>query len=68
MVKCFVWVDETRPRGQGARLTAWELHNAGIDHRIVPDNAGAWLMSNKRVDLLITGADRIAANGDTANK
>lgn len=64
----FIWVDETRPRGQGARLTAWELHNAGIDHRIVPDNAGAWLMSNKRVDLLITGADRIAANGDTANK
>ncbi len=64
----FVWVDETRPRSQGARLTAWELYQAGVPHRIVPDNAGAWLMSQGKVDIMITGADRIAANGDTANK
>jgi len=64
----FVYVDETRPRSQGARLTAWELANEGIDHSIVPDNAGAYLMSKGMVDLVITGADRIAANGDTANK
>jgi S-methyl-5-thioribose-1-phosphate isomerase len=64
----FVWVDETRPRGQGARLTAWELQNVGIPHKIVPDTAGAWLMSQGKVDLMIVGADRIAANGDTANK
>lgn len=64
----FVWVDETRPRGQGARLTAWELGNAGIPHQIAPDTAGAWLMSQQKVDMMIVGADRIAANGDTANK
>lgn len=64
----FVYVDETRPRSQGARLTAWELHNAGIPHVIIPDNAGAHLMSQGKIDLVITGADRIAANGDTANK
>ncbi len=64
----FVWVDETRPRGQGAKLTAWELQNENIQHRIVPDNAGAWLMSQQKVDMMIVGADRIAANGDTANK
>jgi eIF-2B alpha/beta/delta-like uncharacterized protein len=63
-----VWVDETRPRSQGARLTAWELFNEGVPHQIVPDNAGAWLMSAGNVDLMIAGADRIAANGDTANK
>ncbi len=63
-----VWVDETRPRSQGARLTAWELGQAGIPHVIIPDNAGAWLMSQGQVDLMIVGADRIAANGDTANK
>jgi methylthioribose-1-phosphate isomerase len=66
--KVFVYVDETRPRSQGARLTAWELHNAGIPHLIIPDNAGAHLMSQGKIDLIITGADRIAANGDTANK
>ncbi|PLW96401.1 MAG: S-methyl-5-thioribose-1-phosphate isomerase [Marinilabiliales bacterium] len=66
--KFFVWADETRPRSQGARLTAWELVNAGIDHAIVPDNAGAWLMEKGDVDMIIVGADRIAANGDTANK
>ena len=66
--KIFVYVDETRPRSQGARLTAWELMNEEVPHTIVPDNAGAFLMSQGRVDMIITGADRIAANGDTANK
>jgi len=64
----FVYADETRPRGQGGRLTAWELSNAGIPHAIIPDHAGAWLMSRGKIDLVLTGADRIAANGDTANK
>ena len=66
--KVFVYVDETRPRMQGARLTAWELQQAGIPHLIVPDNAGAWLMAGGKVDLMIVGADRIAVNGDVANK
>ncbi len=66
--KVFVYVDETRPRGQGARLTAWELKNAGVPHVIIPDNAAASLMAQGKIDLVITGADRIAANGDTANK
>lgn len=64
----FVYADETRPRNQGARLTAWELGNEGIPHLIVPDNAGAHLMSKGMIDFVITGADRIAANGDAANK
>ena len=64
----FVYADETRPRGQGARLTAWELNNEQVPHLIIPDNAGAFLMSQGKVDLVITGADRIAANGDVANK
>ncbi len=64
----FVYADETRPRNQGARLTAWELQNEGIQHLIVPDNAGAHLMSRGMIDFVIVGADRIAANGDTANK
>ncbi len=64
----FVYVDETRPRGQGARLTAWELHNAGVPHVIIPDNAAASLMASGKIDLVIVGADRIAANGDVANK
>ena len=64
----FVYVDETRPRGQGARLTAWELQNEKIPFIIVPDNTGALLMSKGKIDIIITGADRIAANGDTANK
>lgn len=63
-----VYVDETRPRAQGARLTAWELNAGGIDHHIIPDNAAAWLMKQGKIDLVITGADRIAVNGDTANK
>jgi len=66
--KVFVYVDETRPRGQGARLTAWELNQEGVPHVIIPDNAGASLMAQGKVDMVITGADRIAANGDTANK
>jgi len=64
----FVYVDETRPRGQGSRLTAWELNQAGVPHRIIPDHAGASLMAQGKVDLMITGADRIALNGDVANK
>ncbi|MEI6764684.1 MAG: S-methyl-5-thioribose-1-phosphate isomerase [Bacteroidota bacterium] len=64
----FVYADETRPRSQGARLTAWELKNENIPHQIIPDNAGAWLMSQGKIDMMIVGADRIAANGDTANK
>lgn len=64
----FVYVDETRPRGQGARLTAWELHNQQIPHVIIPDNAAASLMAQKKIDLVIVGADRIARNGDVANK
>lgn len=64
----FVWTDETRPRGQGARLTAWELKNEGVPHKIVPDNAGAYLMSAGMTDIMFVGADRIARNGDAANK
>ena len=64
----FVWVDETRPRGQGSRLTAWELGQHGVDHRVIADNATATLMKEGKVDLVIVGADRIAANGDVANK
>ncbi len=64
----FVWVDETRPRSQGARLTAWELKNENVAHKIIADNATAHLMSQGQIDMIITGADRIAANGDTANK
>ena len=64
----FVYVDETRPRYQGAKLTAWELHNNGVPHVIIPDSAGAALMAKGEVDIVIVGADRIAANGDVANK
>lgn len=63
----FVYVSETRPRLQGMQLTAWELWQEGIDHRIIPDGASAYYMS-QGVDFIITGADRIAANGDFANK
>jgi len=63
-----VWVDETRPRAQGARLTAWELAGEGIPHAVIADNAAAYLMSRGEVDLVIVGADRIAANGDVVNK
>lgn len=64
----FVYVDETRPRGQGARLTAWELQNEQIPYVIIPDNAAATLMSQGKIDMVIVGADRIARNGDVANK
>ena len=64
----FVYVDETRPRNQGAKLTAWELLNENVPHAIISDNAGAHLMSIGKIDIIITGADRIARNGDTANK
>jgi methylthioribose-1-phosphate isomerase len=63
-----VWVGETRPLLQGARLTAWELEQLAIDHSVIPDAAAGALMGRGEVDLVITGADRIAANGDTANK
>lgn len=63
-----VWVDETRPYLQGARLTAWELRQAGVDHTLIPDMAAGPLMAQGEVDVILVGADRIAANGDTANK
>ncbi|MBU1946839.1 MAG: S-methyl-5-thioribose-1-phosphate isomerase [Nanoarchaeota archaeon] len=64
----FVFVDETRPRLQGSQLTAWELANENIPHAIIADNAAGYYMKKGEVDIVITGADRIAANGDTANK
>jgi methylthioribose-1-phosphate isomerase len=63
-----VWVDETRPLLQGSRLTAWELERVGISHAVIADSAAASLMAAGEVDCVVTGADRIAANGDTANK
>ena len=63
-----VWVDETRPRNQGASLTAWELRQAGVPHTVIADNAGGHLMQHGRVDLCIVGCDRVAANGDACNK
>lgn len=63
-----VWVDETRPRLQGARLTAWELMEAGIPMHLIADNAAGHLMRAGKVDVVIFGADRVAANGDVANK
>jgi len=67
-VSFFVWVDETRPRLQGSKLTAWELLNEGIDHAVIADNAAGHYFQRGEVDLVITGADRIVANGDFANK
>ena len=64
----FVYADETRPRCQGARLTAWELQGEGIPHAIIADNAAGYLMRRGEIDMVIVGADRIAANGDVANK
>ena len=63
-----VWVDETRPRNQGASLTAWELTQSDINHTIIADNTGGHLMQSGMVDMVITGADRVSANGDVANK
>jgi len=67
-VPVHVWVDETRPRNQGAALTAWELLSHGVPHTVVVDNAGGHLMQSGQVDLCITGTDRTAANGDVCNK
>ena len=66
--KVFVYVDETRPRNQGSRLTAWELAMENIPHSIIADNAAGFYMKRGEVAMVITGADRIAANGDVANK
>jgi len=63
-----VWVDETRPRNQGARLTAWELDQHGVKHTVIPDNTGGHLMQNGMVDLVIVGSDRTTKTGDVANK
>lgn len=63
-----VWVDETRPRNQGASLTAWELGHHGVPHTVIPDNTGGHLMQHRMVDLAIVGTDRVAANGDVCNK
>jgi len=63
-----VWVDETRPVMQGSRLTAWEMIREGIPHRLISDVAAGLVMKQGEVDLVVVGADRIAANGDTANK
>ncbi len=66
--KIFVWVDETRPRLQGARLTAWEMVQEGIEHAIIADNAAGYFMRKGEIDMVIVGADRITSNGDVANK
>ena len=63
-----MWVDETRPRNQGAALTAFELGAHGVPHTIIVDNAGGHLMQQELVDLCIVGTDRVTANGDVANK
>ena len=63
-----VWVDETRPRNQGASLTAWELAQHGVPHTVISDNAGGHLMQHGKVDMVIVGADRVTANGDVCNK
>ena len=63
-----VWVDETRPRNQGASLTAWELGQHGVPHTVIPDNTGGHLMQHAMVDMAIVGTDRVAANGDVCNK
>jgi methylthioribose-1-phosphate isomerase len=63
-----VWVDETRPRNQGAKLTAYELGQNGVPHTLIPDNSGGHLMQHKQVDIVIVGADRTTRSGDVANK
>jgi methylthioribose-1-phosphate isomerase len=63
-----VWVDETRPRNQGASLTTWELGQHGVPHTVIPDNTGGHLMQHGQVDLVIVGTDRVTANGDVCNK
>lgn len=66
--KIFVYVDETRPRLQGAKLTSWELMNENIPHAVIADNASGYYMSKREISLVMVGADRIAANGDVVNK
>ena len=63
-----VYVDETRPRNQGAQLTAWELNNHGVPHTLIVDNAGGHLMQHGQVDMVIVGTDRTTADGDVCNK
>src|SRR3954468_20545304 len=63
-----VWVDETRPRNQGAALTAWELGQHGVPHTVIPDNTGGHLMQHGMVDMVIVGTDRVTADGDVCNK
>jgi methylthioribose-1-phosphate isomerase len=67
-IEVHVWVDETRPRNQGARLTAWELNQHGVPHTVIPDNVGGHLMQHQLVDLVIVGTDRTTHTGDVANK
>jgi methylthioribose-1-phosphate isomerase len=67
-VPLHVWVDETRPRNQGASLTAWELGQHGVPHTVIPDNTGGHLMQHALVDIAIVGCDRVTAQGDVCNK
>ena len=67
-IKVHVWVDETRPRNQGARLTAWELGQHGVPHTVIADNTGGHLMQHGMVDIVIVGSDRTTVTGDVANK
>jgi methylthioribose-1-phosphate isomerase len=67
-VRVHVWVDETRPRNQGASLTAWELGQHGVPHTVIPDNTGGHLMQHAQVDIAIVGTDRVTAQGDVCNK
>jgi len=63
-----IWVDETRPRNQGAQLTAWEMDSSGVSHQLIVDNAGGHLMQHGEVDMVIVGTDRTTSNGDVCNK
>lgn len=67
-INIHVWVDETRPRNQGASLTAWELAQHGVPHTVISDNAGGYLMQNGQVDMVIVGADRVTRSGEVCNK
>lgn len=67
-IKIHVWVDETRPRNQGSRLTSWELGQHGVPHTVITDNTGGHLMQHDKVDLVIVGSDRTTRTGDVANK
>ena len=67
-INIHVWVDETRPRNQGARLTAWELNEHGVPHTVIADNTGGFLMQKGMVDMVLVGTDRTSVNGDVANK